>query len=85
MVSEVEFRKMCWRSRRGMLELDVLLIPFSEGGLRQLSEEDQRTYVRLLDREDPQLQQWFSRQATPADTEMARVVELILGWIKGES
>ena len=78
MVSDAEFRKICWRSRRGMLELDVVLIPFSEDGFRQLSEEDQRSYVKLLDRDDPELLQWLSRQAVPADAELARVVELIL-------
>ena len=81
MVSDAEFRKICWRSRRGMLELDVVLIPFSEDGFRQLSEEDQRSYAKLLDRDDPELLQWLSRQAVPADAELARVVELILARI----
>lgn len=79
MVSEAEFKKICWRSRRGMLELDLLLMPFSEHGFRQLSDKDQRSYSKLLDRDDPQLLQWFARQATPTDADLARIVELILG------
>jgi len=78
MVTESEFKKICWQSRRGMLELDLLLIPFCEDGFLQLSEEDQRSYVKLLGMDDPQLMQWFSRQSTPTDAELARVVELIL-------
>jgi len=78
MVTESEFKKICWLSRRGMLELDLLLIPFCEDGFLQLSEEDQRSYVKLLGMDDPQLMQWFSRQSTPTDAELARVVELIL-------
>ena len=78
MVTEFEFRKVCWQSRRGMLELDLLLIPFSEDEFLKLCERDQRIYMQMLDRDDPQLMQWFSRQSTPEDAQLARVVELIL-------
>lgn len=78
MVTAAEFRKICWQSRRGMLELDVLLVPFCEDGLLQLSAADQRSYMKLLLRDDPQLLQWFSRQSTPEDQQLARIVDLIL-------
>ena len=29
MVEEVEINRLYWHSRRGMLELDVLLVPFT--------------------------------------------------------
>jgi antitoxin CptB len=77
MATDAEFRKICWQSRRGMRELDVLLIPFCEDGFRQLSEPDQRTYVRLLHSDDPQLLRWFTGQSTPDDPELARVIKLI--------
>ena len=78
-MTDAEFRKICWRSRRGMRELDVLLIPFCEDGFRQLSEADQRTYAKLLHSDDPQLLHWFTGQSTPDDPELARVIQLIVG------
>lgn len=55
MLSEIEYRKLLWHSRRGMWELDILLLPFAEQRLRQLSVEDQRLYQRLLREEDQDL------------------------------
>ena len=40
----LEHRRLWWHSRRGMLELDVLLVPFTEDAYPTLSEDDQRIY-----------------------------------------
>ena len=42
MVSELEYKRIAWHSRRGMLELDLILVPFVEEHLRGLAEDDQR-------------------------------------------
>ncbi len=44
-----------WRSRRGMLELDLLFRPFAEACFEQLSCEQKLAFVELLDRDDFEL------------------------------
>ena len=78
MLSEDEIRCLKWRSRRGMLELDVLLEPFSNEALPGLSEEDQKAYVQLLECEDPDLFSWFMSGQRPADPALSRMVDTVL-------
>ncbi len=73
-----ELNRLRWRSRRGMLELDLLLLPFFDEVYRELEEDQQRTFVELLEEDDPDLLMWFSRKAVPENTEMAALVEFIL-------
>jgi antitoxin CptB len=73
-----EFNRLAWHSRRGMLELDVLLIPFLNEAYRDLSPEDQRRYKNLLDCEDPDLFSWFMRHAVPDNPDHLRMVNMIL-------
>ncbi|MEK9871961.1 MAG: succinate dehydrogenase assembly factor 2 [Gammaproteobacteria bacterium] len=69
---------MRWRSRRGMLELDLLLQPFFDEMFRQLPEGEQQAFLRLLEQDDPDLLLWFSRKGESEDVEMQRLVEKIL-------
>ena len=69
---------MRWRSRRGMLELDLLLQPFFDEVFRDLPYENQLTFVKLLEEDDPDLLMWFSNKAVPDDQELADLVQIIL-------
>lgn len=66
-----------WRSRRGMLEIDVFLVPFIEDRFEQLSADKQQTYERLLENEDTDLHHWLTGNGQPADEELAGLVEEI--------
>ena len=46
-----EFNKheIFWHSRRGMLELDLLLVPFAREVFESLSHPDQMLYSELLE------------------------------------
>jgi len=59
MLSEIEYRKLLWHSRRGMLELDLLLLPFARDCLPGLPVPQQRAYRRLLEEEDQDLFAWL--------------------------
>jgi len=76
--SELELNRMRWRSRRGMLELDLLLQPFFDEMFRQLPDAEQQAFLRLLEQDDPDLLLWFSRKGESEDVEMQRLVEKIL-------
>lgn len=55
MLSDIAYKKMLWHSRRGMWELDILLLPFAENQLRSLAPAEQALYERLLEEEDQDL------------------------------
>ena len=78
MYSEMELNRLRWRSRRGMLELDLLLQPFFDEVFRDLPEAVQDTFVILLEQDDPDLLMWFSRKDEPEDKALAELVNLIL-------
>ena len=81
MIRENEHRRMRWASRRGMLELDLVLAPFVDRVFPTLSEADQLCYRRLMECEDQQLFGWFLGRDTPEDPDLARIVDRILACI----
>ncbi|AOE50407.1 FAD assembly factor SdhE [Kangiella sediminilitoris] len=58
-MKEQQLKKLQWGSRRGMLELDVVLIPYLESRSNQFSEEDVALYGELLEETDPDLYAWI--------------------------
>lgn len=78
MVSQTELNRLFWHSRRGMLELDVLLVPFVKEVFPQLSPEDQDRYRRLLECEDADLFQWFMQKSRSSDPDVQHMVDMIL-------
>ncbi|MGO1461191.1 MAG: succinate dehydrogenase assembly factor 2 [Marinobacter sp.] len=77
-----EFNRLWWHSRRGMLELDVLLIPFLEEAYRALDTEDQARYKKLLACEDTDMFEWFMQRSRPDDTDLQRIVDIILARVQ---
>jgi antitoxin CptB len=57
-----------WRSRRGLLELELLLKPFVDGGFAGLPETLKQDYERLLECDDMDAHEWLlARSEPPAD------------------
>lgn len=69
--------KLFWASRRGMLELDLVLLPFVENVFPTLPPEDQDRYWKLLDQEDQDLFAWLLRRGDPVDQDLCRIVEIV--------
>lgn len=82
---DLDLKKLRWRCRRGMLELDLLLIPFFDERFHTLTEDESRTFSQLLDREDPELLAWFNRLSRPDDLRLAAIVDAILASVKPAS
>jgi len=55
-------RRLYWRSRRGMLELDLLLVPFTLEAWAGLSPAEQAEYEQLLAGEDQYLFAWLVKR-----------------------
>lgn len=78
MVEESELNRLFWHSRRGMLELDVLLVPFAREAFALLSSEDQARYRTLLECEDQDMFAWFMHREAPPTADLQRIVDLVL-------
>ena len=85
MVSEKDYKRLCWASRRGMLELDLILVPFVENCFPGLSEQDQQRFIRLVEGEDNDMFAWFLGKQRPADPELAIIVDQIIAYNKKAS
>lgn len=74
--------RLKWACRRGMLELDILFMPFVDEAFDQLSDNQKFTFERLLEGEDPDLFAWFMGHKKCEDTELNDMVQLILNRVK---
>ena len=78
MAEQSELNRLFWQSRRGMLELDVLLVPFVREVYPDLDEVNQARYRKLLACEDQDMFGWFMEREEPADEDLRLVVRMIL-------
>ena len=77
MLIDIEYKKLAWHSRRGMRELDLLLLPFVEHVLPQLPEDLQRQYQQLLEEEDQDLFSWLVQREPVPQAELQYLVDQI--------
>lgn len=63
-----------WQCRRGMLELDYILVGFLDRHFADLNKDDQRLFVRMLDFEDQLLLDWVMGNVVPSDQNIRRLV-----------
>jgi len=77
MLSDIEYKKLAWHSRRGMRELDLLLLPFVEKYLPGLEADRQDLYRRLLEAEDQDLFCWLVLREPAPDAALQSLVDQI--------
>jgi antitoxin CptB len=71
---DVETRRLLWRCRRGMKELDVLLERAVPRLLAQASPTERQAVTQLLALADPLLAGYLLGDATPPDPHLAQLV-----------
>lgn len=74
---EAELRRLRWKCRRGMRELDQLLGRWLDRRWRGSPAGGREVFLRLLDTEDDKLWLWLMGRETPADAELAELVQQI--------
>ncbi len=79
---EKRYARLKWACRRGMLELDVLLLPFVEQSFETLTYEQKVIFERLLTSDDPDLYAWFMGHQKCEDKEFADMIAYVLKAIK---
>jgi antitoxin CptB len=75
--SDPELRRLRWRCRRGMRELDQLFERWLDRGWPTASEAERGVFLRLLECEDDKLWRWFMGHEA-ADAEFAGIVARML-------
>lgn len=76
--AEANRRRLYWHSRRGMWELDLLLIPFLDQCYDQLDAALQADYQRLITLEDQDLFGWLMRRDQPEDQTLMPIIDRIV-------
>jgi antitoxin CptB len=72
-----EARRLLWRCRRGMKELDVLLERYVRSRLAGASSEERQALGRLLEMPDPLLADYLLGHTAATEPHLARLVAAI--------
>jgi antitoxin CptB len=76
-IDATEKKRIRWRSRRGLLELDIVLERFLARGFDDLDEPGLEAYRRLLELEDTDFLEVVNAKADLDDPELMAVVRLL--------
>jgi len=76
MTNSTEYNRFWWHSRRGMLELDLILLPFLEANYASFDAAEIERYRAFLESEDQDLFSWLvtGREPEPAHIEMVATI-----------
>jgi antitoxin CptB len=74
---EAELRRLRWKCRRGMRELDQLFGRYLDREWRQSPGGERGVFLRLLEIEDDRLWHWFMGHETSDDAALQTLVERI--------
>ena len=71
-------KKILWQCRRGLWELDIILLPFVEKEFTNLKKQDQLLFQQLLKYEDIELFDIFVNKIEPQENQFIDLIQLIL-------
>ena len=74
---DARLAKLKWRSRRGMRELDSVLLGFLDAHAAALGETEIATFERILELPDPVLYDYLLGRRAPTDAAIAALLERI--------
>ncbi len=75
--ARIDPARLRFRCRRGMRELDLMLVPFAERALDGLDARERGAFAELLEAEDAVLLGWLLGREEPEDRDVAAIVERI--------
>ncbi len=77
MTDDQDFNRMRWASRRGLLELDLLLAPFVEAQYRDLDDQQKQDFRRLVEEQDQDILNWIMGREPVKDSVLSAIVASI--------
>ncbi len=82
--TDEEIRRLRWQCRRGMLELDHLLMPFLDQGYRGLDPQGRADFVTLLAQQDQDLSDWFMSRRVHEDPRLHELIRHIVAVVAAQ-
>lgn len=76
-MAEINRFKLEWACRRGMRELDKMIMPFYQNHFNSLTEAEQQAFVEMLTYPDPELFLWVMHQLPAPTQAITDVIELM--------
>jgi len=76
-ISELDKRRLHFHCRRGMLEIDLILLAFFERAQARLSDEQWADFTDLLEEQDPDLYNWLMGFGEPESVKLKAMVDEI--------
>lgn len=73
----IEYSKLKWMGRRGMLELDIILSPFIDSEYYKLSNHEIEELEQLLFLPDPTLYQIFIKKSNDSNLYLNNIISVI--------
>lgn len=70
----LEERKVIYRARRGLKELDIYFDPYVKNQYLNTSAEEKALFAELVDQEDPDLLDWFMAVSEPENPELMDLI-----------
>ena len=72
-----EIKRLRWRCRRGMRELDQLMLRYLDTRWPIADDAERKLFLQLLDCEDDKLWRWFMGLERPEEESIDAIVRLI--------
>jgi antitoxin CptB len=66
-----------WRSRRGLLELELLLLPFVDACVTNMTRASLQQYERMLEQDDLDIYEWLMGRGNPPEADLSEIVAQI--------
>ncbi len=72
-----------WACRRGLLELDLLLKSYMDKAYEQLTDQEKRMFLTLLDMQDQEMLDMLMEKTNPNDRELAALLTRLRECVEG--
>ncbi|WP_075167405.1 FAD assembly factor SdhE [Acinetobacter indicus] len=79
----LEERKVIYRARRGLKEIDVYFDPYVKNYYLTADPEEKATFAVLVEQEDPDLLDWFMEVSEPPRPEMRELIRKLKHYVHG--
>jgi len=79
----LEERKVIYRARRGLKEIDVYFDPYVKNYYLTADPEEKATFAALVEQEDPDLLEWFMEVSEPPRPEMRELIRKLKHYVHG--
>jgi antitoxin CptB len=78
LTDNIEIRRLEWRCRRGMKELDILLLRYLQGQLAAAPSDERAVFAEFLELPDPDIARYLLAGDVPDDPRHAALCRALL-------